>query len=322
MPITVSAPGKLMLLGEHAVVYGHPCLVTTVNQRMRVAVEKLSPSILTLEAEDVELIGYKKPIRKLGKGKIPKRAMFIEIAMRNFFYKYSIQSGLNVITKSEFSPQFGFGSSSAVTVCLIKALSELFKINLTLQEIFDLSYKTISDIQKEGSGFDAAAAIYGGTLYFTAGGKIIEPLPIDELNLVVGYSGVKADTVSMINLLKEKIYTYKSGVEKIFDKIADLVKEAKKSLLSKDWIRFGTLMNFNQDYLEDLGLSTEKLGSMILAARKAGVYGAKLSGAGGGDCMIALVTPENKKQVATAIERVGGEIVEVTTNVEGVKSEK
>ncbi|MEK7450971.1 MAG: hypothetical protein AAB662_03490, partial [Patescibacteria group bacterium] len=200
--ITVSAPGKLMLLGEHAVVYDHPCLVAAVDQRMRATVETLDVLEFQLEAEDVKVTGYKKPLSELGQGDIPKGAKFVEIALKNINEKYPLKFGLKITTKSEFSSQFGFGSSSASTVCTIKAVSEILGLNLSKKEIFDLAFKTVLDIQGKGSGFDVAAAVYGGTLYFVTGGKVIEPLDIKSLPLIVGYSGVKADTVTLMNQVK------------------------------------------------------------------------------------------------------------------------
>ena len=310
-----------MLLGEHAVVYGKPCLVTAVDQRMKLEACLLEESVFQLEAPNVNIQGYQKSLSEIGKGDIPKGAKFIEIAVKNFLRLHPQKEGLKIETKSEFSSQFGFGSSSASTVCTIKALSELFGLNLSPKDIFDLSYKTVLDIQGKGSGFDIAAAIYGGTLYFVTGGKKIEPLEANGLDLIVGYSGVKADTVTMINMIKEKMTTQKEGIEKIFTAIADLVEKAKKSIAEKDLQRLGTYMNYNQDYLEDLGVSTEKLNSMISAARKAGAYGAKLSGAGGGDCMIVLVSKDSKKAVSQAIETVGGENIDIKTNAEGATIE-
>src|SRR6266550_1345023 len=82
--ITVSAPGKLMLFGEHAVVYNRPCLVTAVDQRMRSTVELIDVPEFQLEAPDVKVTGYKKSLKELGKGEIPKGAKFVEIAVKNF----------------------------------------------------------------------------------------------------------------------------------------------------------------------------------------------------------------------------------------------
>lgn len=319
-----------MLLGEHAVVYNRPCLVTAVEQRMVLKSTLSKELIFQLDAQDVDVTGYKKPMVNLGKGDIPKGAKFVEIAVKNFFDRLkhlkggrmdSFQVGIKIETKSEFSSTFGFGSSGASTVCTIKALSLLFDLKLSSKEIFALSYKTVLDIQGKGSGFDVAGALFGGTLYFVTAGKKIEPLDANDLDLVVGYSGVKADTVAMINLVKEKMTTHKKAIEEIFSNIQKLVKQAKTAIIEKDWPHLGVLMNYNQDYLEDLGVSTEKLNSMISAARKAGAFGAKLSGAGGGDCMIALVSKEGKKRVKSAIEKTGGQIIDIQTNAPGVKIE-
>lgn len=321
MSVTVTAPGKLMLMGEHAVVYGRPCLVTAVDQRMRVTAELLDEPVFRLEAKDINISNYQKSLTDLGKGEIPKETKFSEIAIFNFFDKYKIKKGVKFITNANFSANFGFGSSAAVVVGILIVLSELFRMKFSDKELFDLSYKTVLDVQKKGSGFDVAAAIYGGTLYFETGGKIIEPLPTDGLTLIVGYSGVKADTVSLINLVSGKMKNYQTGVEKIFDNIGKLVLEAKIAILEKDWERVGTLMDYNQNYLEDLGVSTDKLNLMIEGAKKGGAYGAKLSGAGGGDCMVALVSADNKLKVSQAIADAGGEIIDVAVNAEGVRRE-
>ena len=320
--IKVSAPGKLMLLGEHAVVYNHPCLVTAVNQRMYVTVETVNEPIFELHAPDIQITDYKKPIDEIGKGDIPKGAQFVEIAIRNISEKYPLKIGLKVTTKSEFSSQFGFGSSSASTVCTIKAVSEILGLNLSQKDIFDLSYKTVLDIQGKGSGFDVAAGVFGGTLYFVTGGKAIEPLKIDSLPLIVGYSGVKTDTVTLINKVKESFANRQDRLNEIYSSIEVLVKDAKDTLSKKDWKKLGKLMNKNQDLLVELGVSIDKLNNMIKASLSEGAYGAKLSGAGGGDCMIAIVPKDNEQEVKDGIIQAGGKIVNIKTNAEGVRIEK
>ncbi|MDZ4228140.1 MAG: mevalonate kinase [Candidatus Levybacteria bacterium] len=325
--VTVSAPGKLMLLGEHAVVCNHPCIVTAVDQRMRVTAEIISEPIFSLQAPDVQITGYEKPINEIGKGDLPKGAKFVEIAVSNLLKNSEIlkqvqndKLGIRIKTESEFSSQFGFGSSSASTACTVKAVSELLGLNLTNKEIFDLSYKTVLDIQGKGSGFDVAAAVYGGTLYFVTGGKTIEPLKIESLPLIVGYSGIKADTVTLMNQVKASFTNRQDKLDEMFNNMEVLVNDAKTTFINGDFAKVGELMNKNQSLLKELGVSIDKLDNMIGAALKAGAYGAKLSGAGGGDCMIVL-SPEDKKQaVINGINSVG-EVIEVKTNAEGVRIE-
>jgi len=319
--ITVSAPGKLMLFGEHAVVYNRPCLVTAVNQRMKMTVEVLDSQELQLEALDVNVIGYRKKLSELGKGDIPKGAMFVEIAVKNISEKYPLKSGLRITTASRFSSQFGIGSSSAATVCAIKAVSELFGLNLSLKDMFAIAFKTTLAIQGKSSGFDVAVGLYGGTLYFTTGGKIIEPLAVKSLPLIVAYSGIKADTVTLIGQVTEKANKYPLVIETIFNSVEQIVKLAKPAIVSQDWQTVGELMNFNQGYLASLGVSNKRLASMIYAAREWGAYGAKLSGAGGGDCIIALAPDEKRKAVEDSITQAKGQLLSITANAKGVKIE-
>ncbi|OGK42639.1 mevalonate kinase [Candidatus Roizmanbacteria bacterium RIFCSPLOWO2_01_FULL_35_13] len=304
MKIKTSAPGKLMLMGEHAVVYGYPCIVTAVDKRLYVEAEifnKKEDEIVTPQV---------------------KESRFVLETLAYFRERFKIHRHIKITTKGDFSHNVGLGSSSAVTVATFSALSSLFNLNLTKKEIFDLSYTVTLKIQGVGSGFDIAAATYGGTLYFVKGGKIIEPLEINSIPLVVGYSGIKADTPYYVRKVAEAFKDRKSEMVTIFIQIADLVNKAKKSLTEKDYLTLGKLMTNDQSFLKKLGVSITQLDEMIKSALDSGAYGAKLSGAGGGDCMIALVAEEKRSVVEKAIKKVGGEIINVKNNAEGVRIEK
>lgn len=303
--ITVSAPGKLMFMGEHAVVYGYPCIVTAVDQRLRVTAEKNDGDV-TIDAPQT------------------KETKFVDAAVAKFFAMHgaSIRSrGISLSIRSDFTSQVGFGSSSAVSVATVKALSLVFEIPMTEREIFDVAYQVTLDIQGVGSGFDIAAAVYGGTLFFKKGGGEMVPLP-NEIPLVVGYTGVKADTPTLVKMVAAKQKEYPEKVNKIFIAIGQLVLQGRDALVAKDWERLGTLMNFDQEYLRDLGVSSQKLEALIFAAKTAGALGAKLSGAGGGDCMIALAQDDTKHTVEEAIEKVGGQVMHVHTHAQGVRIEQ
>jgi mevalonate kinase len=320
--IVVSAPGKLMLFGEHAVVYGRACIVTAVDQRIRVWAERTAASELLVEAPDVGVAGYKKSICRLGDGDVPKAVRFIEFAVKNVKRKFGIKSGIKIKTKSDFSSKFGFGSSSAVTVGVVKAASELFDLKLTNKDIFDLCYKTVLEVQEVGSGFDLAAAIWGGTLYFVGGGKKVVQISKRSLPLVVGYTGIKADTATLVKKVAELRKKEHKIIEPIFELMALIVEDARKSLEKGDYRKLGELANLNQGLLDSLGVSTRKLSDLIFAARHAGAYGAKLSGAGGGDCMIAFTNHERKNKVESAIRSMGEIVLTVKTGVKGVRIEK
>ena len=161
--IKVSTPGKLMLFGEHAVVYNRPCIVAAVDQRFVVEVEKLDQAEIVVEAPGVGLKYYRKSLEELGSKRVPKEVLFVETVVKRFFEKHR-NGGLKIKTKNHFSSEYGFGSSAAVTVGLAKALHELFKIKVNDKQLFDFCYQVVLEVQGVGSGFDIAAALYGGVL--------------------------------------------------------------------------------------------------------------------------------------------------------------
>ncbi len=318
--VKASAPGKLMLFGEHAVVYGKPCIATAVDCRISVDIKERKDEKITLSAPDIGIKSYEINLSELGR-EHPKKAKFVLRAVKNFFESYRISSGLEITTKSEFSFKLGFGSSSAVTVATLKALSELFKIKMNEKELFELGYKTVLDIQGVGSGFDIATAIYGGTIYFKNRGEVIEPLNVNSLPLVIGYTGIKADTAKLVKNVAKKRELYKSLVDGIFEKIERIVENAKIFLERKEFQALGEMMNFNHGLLNSLGVSCEKLEILVHAARKAGAYGAKLSGAGGGDCMIALAPQRKRTEIERAINK-HGKVIPARVCAEGVRIER
>lgn len=295
--IKVSAPGKLMLMGEHSVVYSNPCLVASINKRITVEIAKSDQDFWP-------------------------NSKFIDSAVKIFRTAKNINQPVKITTASDFTASYGLGSSSAVTAATVYGLHKLFlDQEPDKKELFAFSYLVALEVQGVSSGFDIASAIYGGIIYFLTGGKIIEPILANDLPLLVAYSGTKANTVDIVNQVKQQMTDHEAGVKEIFRNISHLVEEGKKALLEKDWQRLGTLMNFNQDYLSDLGVSTEKLDDMISAAKNSGAYGAKLSGAGEGDCMIAVIPEEKRKEISESITKVGGEILDVKISNEGVKVE-
>lgn len=320
--IKVSAPGKLMLMGEHSVIYGHPCIVTAVDQRMGVSIGESGDNIIRIHAPEVGLDNFSLAIQNLDTAEVPKGAKFITVGLRNFFRRFENPIGLTIDTSSEFSSQFGFGSSSAVTVGIIKGLSEFFGLSLSNRQIFDLSYQTVLDVQGVGSGFDLAAAIWGGTIYFITGGKEIKRLEVENLPMVIGYTGIKADTVSLVKKVSELRTEKPEFIEQIFSSISSLVQKGKVLLEKEDFVNFGKLMYANQELLDNLEVGGQKLSDLIYAARNAGALGAKLSGAGGGDCMIAFVDRKDKVEVENAIINAGGVIINARTGAQGVRIEK
>lgn len=321
--VKVSSPGKLMLMGDHAVVHDRQCLVTAVNQRLWVTIEETSQTgEILIDAPDVGLDQFVVSLKQGELTDLPKAAKFVVQAIRNFDQFHPVKTGLHLTTASDFNATFGFGSSSAVTVASIKALAELQQLALSEAQLFKLAYQTVLDIQGVGSGFDLAAAIWGGTLLFSTGGKEIRPLVVKNLPLVVGYTGVKADTATLVKQVGGFLSAAPELVTPIFDTIQESVIQAEQDLEETNWAHLGQLMNLHQGLLNALGVSSPELERLVFAARSAGAYGAKLSGAGGGDCMIALVDNKTRSVVEEAIQTAGGQVLPVELSAPGIKVEE
>jgi len=325
MPIVkASAPGKLMLFGDHAVLYGHPCLVTAVDLRVQVSVTLTNEPQVVIKAE-----GLSKPVvistdTLASCNTLPKAVKFVGLAVKRFWQHIGDTFGVTLTTQSEFTYSYGLGSSSAVTVATIKALSIATNIDLSNEQIFKLSYETVLEAQVgHASGFDVAAAVYGGTLYYIMG-KPVQPLPFHSLPLVIGYSGIKAGTVNLVTQVADLHDHYPDHITAIMTNIGLVVDDARLALERGDYPLLGQMMKFNQGYLQALGVSTPQLNSLISGTQEQGAYGAKLSGAGGGDCMIALVDDISRPNVETFLQQsklAGVKQIQAQTGAEGVRGE-
>ena len=317
--VTAQAPGKLMLLGEHAAVYGRHCIVTAVDAAVKATVT--GSDSFFFEAPDMKFSGAV----AIGKRSYRKEIAFAATAVQNFYEKFGVKQPVKIATKSirPAESKLGLGSSASVTAAVIKALSSYFNIAMREQQLFELSYKTILDVQKTGSGFDVASAVYGGTLLYKIGKPI--PLTCKKMDLIICYTGFPASTTEIVRKVAEKMKTGKAYYDALFDEIEKLVMQASAAIEEGDWKKLGVLMGRNHGLLREfkvpsqkLGVSSEIIEKLIAAALDAGAYGAKLSGAGVGDCMIAIGPDKKRHAIEQALEQAGGKMVRAAANVAGV----
>lgn len=324
-PIRVSAPGKLMLLGEHAVVHQRACLVTAMDARLHMTLELNDDDLTaTIDAPDVGVAHAQRRISDLfaDQQALAPGTRFIESTLAVFRDHFGLPRGVHISTRNDFAATKGLGSSSATVACTLFGLSTLFDIDLAPRALFDLGLEAVLNVQRTGSGFDLAAAIYGGTLYYeNRAARHIEPLDIPMLPLVVAYSGVKADTPTYVRRVTQHLTDWPQTMNSIFDTMQQIVLDGRTALLDGDWSRLGELMDFQHGLAHAIGVDTPETVALVFAARGAGAYGAKLSGAGGGDCMIALAPESERAAIIAALESAGGETVYITPHAAGVRLE-
>lgn len=322
MAVTASAPGKLVLMGDHAVIYGRPCLVTAVDLRYQVRVEQIVSAEIVIDTASLRERGETRRLSRDVLGTLDEpETTFVESAIEQVFNAYGVRSGLKISTEGP-AISYGLGSSSAVTVATVAGLLSLMNIEWTAKEIFDLAYSAVLKVQQgRGSGVDVAAAVLGGTVYYVKGGATMETVAVPgPLPLVIGYSGEKVGTTGLIGQVAALRERQPALIGGVFDLMADAVNAGKAALVAGDWAAVGDLVNVHQGLLDTLNVNAPQLANLIFAARGAGALGAKFSGAGGGDCMFAVVDPENRAQVESAI-RQHGTLVELETGVSGVRIE-
>jgi mevalonate kinase len=137
----------------------------------------------------------------------------------------------------------------------------------------------------------------------------------------VAYTGIKADTPTVVRRVTDLLHTWPAAVNGIFDTMTQLVSDGRIALEHAQWARLGQLMDIQHGLAHAIGVDTPETVALVFRAREAGAYGAKLSGAGGGDCMIALVPDHQRAAVEAVLEAGGGQIVRVTPNAPGVRLE-
>lgn len=232
--------------------------------------------------------------------------------------EYGLKKGFELRIWSEIPPGAGMGSSAAVAVAATAAISSLFGITLSKREICDISFEAEKDVHGTPSGVDNTIATYGSAIIFRRG-KMRRIEVKGEVPFVVGDTGVKRSTKDWVAKVRGRRERCRDLVDPVIKLIGKISLKGARLLMEGRLPELGELMDLNQGLLDALGVSTRELSNLIFAARSAGAYGAKLTGAGGGGCMIALTAAETSSKVARAIQVAGGIPITANISMDGVR---
>lgn len=300
--IAASAPGSLMLLGEHAVLHGHRALVMAVDRRLRVALTPRADNRLTIESA-------------LGRHEteLPTLAphpnfRFILHALGRVAEK--LPSGCDLQVDSSFSHEIGYGSSAAVTVATVAILRRFAALDETVETIRDDAIAVIRAVQGRGSGADAAASAHGGVVAYRAEPRQARVLPA-RLRLLAMYCGYKTPTPEVIRRVEESWRNRPDALAHMYRRIDACAGAGIDALDRQDFPAFGAALNQGQALMAELGVSTPELDAIIARLRAdPAILGAKISGSGLGDCAIGLCAPNHRDAPAEA-DRVQTDLVGV-----------
>jgi len=296
--------GKIILLGEHSVVYGRRAIAAPVPLAIQARIEN--------RQQGVELI-----IPRWG---IEQR---LDLAAKNPpSFTRSIAGMLEALglkdraMRIEVFPNvpraMGLGGSAALAVAVIRALDAHFELGLEDERVNQLAFECEKIAHGTPSGLDNTLATFGEFMLYRAGTtperQVI--VPNKPLPLVIGMSGVEGLTAKTVARVRDAWQRNPDLYERLFDDIDSLVDLGLSALESGDYEGLGEVMNVNQGLLNAMQVSTPELEELIQIARNHGALGAKLTGGGGGGSIIALC-PEDSSKVARAMRAAGYHALEV-----------
>ena len=307
--------GKTILFGEHFVVHGVPGIASAVDSAADAQVKKAAKGI-TVTDKRTGAKGYaeKKKLQQLESIERMLSAMNMDPKKVSM----EIWLGGNL-------PGFsGLGASAASSVAIARAIAEEFGLTLSDEKINEVAYEAEKAYAGNPSGIDNTAATFGGLIWFKknlgVGSNSIEQLSIREpVEIVIGNTGIVANTKAMVAGVAQRKEQNPEKYDAIFKQAEDLAHKGRAALKEFNLRKVGELMNQNHQLLQNIEVSCKELDSLVELARKQGAFGAKMTGGGGGGCMLAL-TPgkELQQKVASAIENEGFEVLRTKIGVKKV----
>jgi mevalonate kinase len=309
MTTTATAPGKIILTGEHAVVYGRPAIAVPVWQVQATAVIGDAPTGkgCTISAPDVGL-----HLRLAESTDEQPLVLVTRLALRqlgvqpNPDWQISVHSTIPIAS--------GLGSGAALSAALVRAIYRHLDQPIDPAQVSALVYESERHYHGTPSGIDNTVIAYGQPVWFVKGESPQVFMPRRSFTLVIANSGIRAPTKAAVGDVRRAWQADPAHYEALFDQIGALVYATRQAIMQADWPRLGQLFDQNQALLAQLGVSSPALEKLIGAARTAGALGAKLSGGGRGGNIIALAEADTQAAIQQALLAAGAQAV-ITTRV-------
>jgi mevalonate kinase len=301
-----SAPGKIILFGEHAAVYNRPAIAVPVTQiQVDVEVADSPRQGIWIDAPSINLHAEL--------GSLPADHPVGSAILKVFStLQISTLPALNISIKSTIPVAAGLGSGAAVSVALIRAIALHLSNPLSDEQVNHLAFEIEKLHHGTPSGIDNTVITYANPIYFIKD-KPIETFKVGKpFTIVIGDTGICAPTKESVGAVRRLRMRDQYTVENIFNEIAQITLIGRRSIESGKPELLGELMDQNHEYLQALTVSSSELDNLVNAARKAGALGAKLSGGGRGGNMIAVVDQPKAESVAGALISAGAKRTIIT----------
>lgn len=296
--LSASAPGKCILFGEHAVVYGRPAIAIPVNQVQAKAMLLAQPgpthSGVFIDAPD---IGLAAPLHQLSSAH-PFSRLFS--ALQDHL-KIDHFPAFHLRVSSSIPMAAGLGSGAAISIAMLRAVAEFLGQPLPPAVLSELAYEAEKAYHGTPSGIDNAVIAYAKPVFFVRGQPLQFLRIAAPFTLVIAHSGIQSSTAEVVAAVHSTHEKDRAACEALFDQIAALADQARTVLQNGKIAQLGPLMTENHQILQRLDVSLPELDRLTSTALAAGALGAKLSGAGRGGNILALVPPEQAESVSAAL---------------------
>ena len=304
--VTASAPGKVILFGEHAVVYGRPAIAVPVDRVQATAeVRRYAKGGIRILAPDLgedSLLAELPPDHPLG---IVVRGALVELGQ-------TAEAGLRITVRSTIPIASGLGSGAAVSTAIVRALAGYFERPLAAADVSRLAFEAEKVYHGSPSGVDNTVIAYERPVYFVRDRTLETFCATRPFTLLIGDTGVASPTKETVGDVRRAWQAEPDRFELLFDLCAEITRRARAAIEAGEPALLGPLMDRNQDLLAEMGVSSPELEGLIEAARRSGALGAKLSGGGRGGNMIAYVEAEEADVVSAALLQAGARNVILT----------
>ena len=299
---TAAAPGKIILFGEHAVVYGKPAIAVPVTQvRARVTVQaalKAEPGSVWINAPDIALQAELTELDETN-----PLAFALRLVMRH--YKITRSPACKIKISSTIPVAAGLGSGAAVSIALMRAYAAFLGRPLADEVVCDLAYEVEKLHHGTPSGIDNTVIAFSLPIFYVRGQTVKTFHSQRPFHIVIGDTGIASPTAISVGDVRKNWQAQPALYENYFESIGSLVESARQMIEFGLVETLGPLMDANHGILRKVGVSSPELDRLVESARAAGALGAKLSGGGRGGNMIALVTPASSDRVAEALRKAG-----------------
>jgi mevalonate kinase len=306
--ISAKAPAKLILLGEHAVVYGHPAIAVPIRSLWLKATCQAvirQPRGFTVSAPQLDIDGSFSDLPE-------NHPLHTAILLTLQHLAITEIPSVHLRVHANFPFSSGLGSSASLAVAVVRALSDFLGHPLDLPTLNALAYQVEISAHGTPSGVDNSVTSYNLPIWFVKGQTPQVLTPGGDFHFVIADTGVKKSTAVTLGELAAKRQQEPTDINTHYDAIGKIVIRGRIAFEAGDSGGFGRLMNENQAHLAAVGVSSAELDNLISASLQAGALGAKLTGGGRGGFMLALAANSETKQLSQALLAAGAkQVIEV-----------